>query len=218
VARALIRISGVPIAAPSANLSGKPSPTTAKHVIEDMTGRIPMIIDGGDASVGLESTVISIVGDTIRLLRPGYVTLNDLKTVTDKVEVSSAVLSSLSADEKPESPGMKYRHYAPSAPVIMVYGKDENVLKFFREKYSEGCGILCFDEDLEFISPSSERVVSLGKQNDLYSQANRLFSSLRKFDEMNVKTIYARHTSSDELGLAISNRLLRACAFEKIEV
>ena len=220
VARALIRVSGCPIAAPSANLSGRPSPTEADHVIEDMQGRIPMILDGGACEVGLESTVIALNGDEIRLLRPGYVTLEDLQSVTKKVTVSDAVLSALEKDVKPESPGMKYRHYAPKAPVTMVFGREERVLDFFIEKMGEGCGILCFDEDIPLLHGQGfdQNVISFGSKKDLLSQASGLFDALRKFDSVAVPQIFTRQTSRDELGLAISNRLLRACAFSTIEV
>ncbi len=218
VARALIEAAGVPIAAPSANLSGKPSPTTAEHVIADMNGRIDMIIDGGCADVGLESTVISLKDDGIHLLRPGFVTYEDLLTVTDQVIISPAVLEMLKSTDRPESPGMKYRHYAPEASVTMVSGREEKVIDFFREKLSKGCGILCFDEDLELLSANHPNVLSFGSKYDLASQANRLFDALRSFDRIDVKEIYARQTSTHALGLAISNRLLRACAFKQIEV
>ena len=220
VARALIRVSGCPIAAPSANLSGRPSPTSAAHVFEDMNGRIPMILDGGDAEVGLESTVISLKGDEIHLLRPGFVTAEDLRTVTDKVVISPAVLSALEQGVKPESPGMKYRHYAPKSPVTMVFGEEGKVLDFFREKLSEGCGILCFDEDVSLFNTlgNAQNVISFGSKSDLLSQAAGLFDALRRFDSVSVPHIYTRETSRDELGLAISNRLLRACAFDCIEV
>jgi len=220
VARALIRVSGCPIAAPSANLSGRPSPTEASHVIEDMNGKIPMIIDGGECEVGLESTVISLKGDEIHLLRPGFVTAEDLKQVTEKVIISSAVLSALEQSAKPESPGMKYRHYAPKAPVTMVFGEDESVLDFFSEKLLEGCGILCFDEDREHLlrDGDNKNVISFGSKYDLLSQAAGLFDALRKFDSISVPQIFTRQTATDELGLAISNRLLRACAFHSIEV
>ncbi len=220
VARALIRVSGRPIAAPSANLSGRPSPTEANHVIEDMSGRIPMILDGGESEVGLESTVISLDGDQIRLLRPGFVTLEDLKSVTDHVIVSDAVLSALQQDQKAESPGMKYRHYAPKSPVTMVFGSEDRVIEFFIEKISEGCGILCFEEDLEFLRGKGfdQNIISFGSKDDLLSQASGLFDALRKFDSVSVPQIYTRQTKQDDLGLAISNRLLRACAFHSIEV
>lgn len=220
VARSLIRVSGCPIAAPSANRSGRPSPTEACHVVEDMDGRIPMILDGGACEVGLESTVIALNGDSIRLLRPGFVTLEDLKSVTENVIVSGAVLSALEQGEKPESPGMKYRHYAPKAPVTMVFGSEERVISFFLEKIQDGCGILCFDEDLEFLKGRGfdQNIISFGSENDLLSQASGLFDALRKFDSISVPQIYTRQTKQDKLGLAISNRLLRACAFSSIEV
>lgn len=220
VARALIRVSGCPIAAPSANLSGRPSPTAASHVVEDMNGRIPMILDGGESEVGLESTVISLKGDEIHLLRPGFVTAEDLRQVTHKVVISPAVLSALEQGVRPESPGMKYRHYAPKAPVTMVFGKEQNVLDFFREKLFEGCGILCFDEDVSELNKLGfeQNVISFGSRSDLLSQASGLFDALRRFDTVSVPHIYTRETTHDELGLAISNRLLRACAFNCIEV
>ena len=220
VARALIRVSGCPIAAPSANLSGRPSPTSAAHVEEDMNGRISMILDGGDAEVGLESTVISLKGDEIHLLRPGFVTAEDLRTLTDKVIISPAVLSALEQGVRPESPGMKYRHYAPKSPVTMVFGEEEKVLAFFREKLIDGCGILCFDEDISALKCEGfdQNVISFGSRFDLLSQASGLFDALRRFDSVSVPHIYTRETSRDELGLAISNRLLRACAFNCIEV
>ncbi len=220
VARALIRVAGCPIAAPSANLSGRPSPTSAAHVEEDMAGRIPMILDGGEAEVGLESTVISLKGDVIHLLRPGFVTAEDLRTVTDKVVISPAVLSALEQGARPESPGMKYRHYAPKSPVTMVFGDEDKVLDFFRKKLAEGCGILCFDEDAPslMLRGFEENVISFGSRFDLLSQAAGLFDALRRFDSVSVPHIYTRETSRDELGLAISNRLLRACAFNCIEV
>ncbi len=220
IARAFIKTCGRPIAAPSANLSGKPSPTTAEHVYEDMNGRIPMILDGGACEVGLESTVISLKGDEIHLLRPGFVTVEDLREVTEKVIVSKAVLSSLEKNQKPESPGMKYRHYAPKSPVTMVKGREEDVLLFFKKKLSEGYGVLCFDEDFEFLAPFSEnnKLISFGSKYDLLSQACMLFDALRKFDCLDAEHIFARATCQTELGLAISNRLLRACAFDIIEI
>jgi len=218
IARALIRKSGVPIAAPSANRSGKPSPTSAAHVIEDLDGRVDMIIDGGTSKVGLESTVIALKGDWIHLLRPGFVTAEDLFTITDKVKISDSVLPALQTDEKPESPGMKYRHYAPSVPVTVVKGEDRDVIAFFRKKCIEGCGILCFLEDLPQIGLSSDRICSFGSRFDLNSQANSLFGALRYFDGSHVTRVYARAPTQKDLGLAISNRLFRACAFDFIDI
>ena len=217
VARALIRLSGVPIVAPSANRSGKPSPTTAEHVYYDMNGRIPCIIDGGPCDVGLESTVIALKEDGIHLLRPGAVTRDMLSELGEKVIVSDDVLSEVKSGEKVESPGMKYRHYAPNSPCTMVDGDPDKVIAFLREKLSVGCGVLCFDEDLSRLGVSP-RVLSLGKQNDLSAQAHGLFYALRRFDEMGVPHIYVRKTADTALGLAVTNRLLRACAFDVIKL
>lgn len=217
VARALIRMSRVPIAAPSANRSGKPSPTTAQHVLDDMDGRIPCVIDGGPCSVGLESTVIALKEDGIHLLRPGAITKEDLSLFGENVIVSEAVLSNASSAGPVESPGMKYRHYAPAAPCSMVDGSDESVRAFFRKKLESGCGVLCFEEDLSFL-PESERVISFGKREDLNSQARSLFDALRRFDGMPITHIYARKTRASSLGLAVTNRLLRACGFDVIKL
>lgn len=216
IAHDLIFEAGVPIAAPSANLSGRPSPTSFSHVYEDMFGKIEMIIDGGNCEVGLESTVVSIKDGKIRLLRPGFITYEMLSEIAE-VEMDKAVLSAISKDAKPESPGMKYRHYAPLSPVTMIKGKDEEVIAFFNEEIRKGNGILCFEEDLPFLE-KSEKIVTFGKKNDYLSQANSLFDSLRKFDSMNVGHIFARFTEHDNLGLAVSNRLLRACAFDIKEI
>lgn len=216
VAHRLIELAGVPIAAPSANRSGRPSPTRAAHVTEDMNGRIDMILDAGEADVGLESTVISLKGDRITLLRPGFITLDDLLSVTPNVEVNPAVLSTLKNGELAESPGMKYRHYAPAAPVTIVRGSNEAVLTFFTERLKGGAAVLCFQEDLARLNDPawSERVVSFGSENDLQEQAHSLFDALRSFDHRGVSHIYARETASNGLGLALTNRLLRACAFD----
>ncbi len=217
VARALIRLSGVPIAAPSANRSGRPSPTSAQHVWEDMNGRIPCIIDGGNCSVGVESTVVALKEDGIHLLRPGAVTPEMLEELGERVILSKAVLSAVTPDQKVESPGMKYRHYAPKAPCTMVEGTDEDVLSFFAKKKKEGCGILCFEEDLASIG-KSDFVLTFGKKNDKEGQAYALFDALRRFDRLELPHIYARKTDETSIGLAVTNRLLRACAFDVIRV
>lgn len=218
VARDLIRLSGVPIAAPSANRSGRPSPTIARHVLDDMEGRIPMIIDGGPCQVGLESTVIALKEDGIHLLRPGAVTREMLMDLGERVIISEAVLNKITPDEKVESPGMKYRHYAPIAPCTMVDGSCDQVIEFFRDQLKQGSGVLCFDEDLPLLGEDHERVISLGKKEDLNGQAHVLFDALRCFDEMRVSHIYTRKTSEDSLGLALTNRLLRACAFDILKL
>ena len=148
VTRNIIRAAGVPVAAPSANTSGRPSPTTAEHVLEDLYGKVPYIIDGGQSDVGLESTIVlpDAVENAVTVLRPGGITPKDLAGVCDRVVLDKALTEQLKEGERPLAPGMKYRHYAPKAPVVGVRGENDAVCKFFEEKLSSGCGVLCFDE------------------------------------------------------------------------
>lgn len=211
IAHELIRLCGVPIAAPSANLSGKPSPTSAKYVEEDMMGRVDMIIDGGECEIGLESTIVAINGDSLTLLRPGAITYDALQCVCDKVEIAPAVLNKLAENEKPLSPGMKYRHYAPGADFVLLDGTDKDVLSFMiMEQKTSGHAILCYDEELNLLNP--ELSISIGKKDDLAEQAKRLFSALREADKLGAKKIYAHLPVLDGLGLALYNRMIRAAA------
>jgi len=208
-----------PIAAPSANTSGRPSPTAAEHVLEDMNGRIPCIIDGGKARIGLESTVVSLLGDKVRVLRPGGVTVEMLKSLCgeENVVTDEGVFGKLKEGVKPLSPGMMYRHYAPKAPVKAVRGTDEAVLRFFKERFDEGAGILCWTEDAKVL-PANRRIVPIGGSDDHEEQARMLFDALRSFDDMDVSSIYARCPDKGGMGLAVYNRLLRACSFEVMEI
>ena len=213
VARKLIELSGVPVAAPSANISGKPSPTTAQHVIADMTGKADVIIDAGSCSVGLESTVVSLCYDVPRLLRPGGFTYEMLAELLGEVEISDAVLASLKEGQQPESPGMKYKHYAPEAKVILVKGNEESIRKFLSEKFAEkNTGIICYDNDIDI---ESTRIIKVGSRTDNGMYAERMFDALRCTDKMTgVDTVYAvlpKDTSG--ISLAIYNRMLRAAAF-----
>ncbi len=212
VAHALIEASGVPIAAPSANISGKPSPTSAGYVIEDMGGRVDMIIDGGESEIGLESTIVS-VGESgeLTLLRPGGITYDALCCVCDRVSIAPAVLHSLAENERPLSPGMKYKHYAPDASFTLLEGDEESVLDFFiREQRDGGAVILCYDEELPFLDPA--RSIAIGRRDDLAMQAKRLFTSLRDADKLGASAIYAHMPSKQGLGLALYNRMIRAAA------
>ncbi len=216
IAHELIEKSGCPIAAPSANLSGKPSPTSFDHVIKDMSGRADAIIDGGKCTIGLESTVIILNGSKTELLRPGKITYEELKQIIPHISINNAVKNKC-VDNKPASPGMKYRHYAPQSPVFLIAGTDENVIDFLKNKQqNEKCGILCFEEDLNFLLP--ENVLSFGKHDDQNTQARELFDRLRQFDDMNVEKIYSRLPSEYGVGLAVYNRLIRAAGFEIINV
>ena len=211
VANKLIEIAGIPIAAPSANTSGKPSPTSAKHVFDDMNGKIPLILDGGECEVGVESTVISITDNSIVLLRPGAVTVEMLKTVCENVTVANAVKEELKQGETALSPGMKYKHYAPSADLYLVNDKAIDFIKFVKEKQkTENCAIMCYDEEISLLE--NKNLLPVGKRDDVKEQTKRLFDLLRKADEIGVETVYAHLPSDDGDSLAIYNRMIRACA------
>ncbi|MBO7376568.1 MAG: threonylcarbamoyl-AMP synthase, partial [Clostridia bacterium] len=208
-ANKLIATAGVPIAAPSANLSGKPSPTNASDVIKDMTGRVDMIIDGGDSEIGLESTIVKLDGGNGLLLRPGAVTVDALSCVLENVTVAPAVLGVLGENEKPLSPGMKYRHYAPDAPCVLLEGEDGAVLEFLKNAPADAV-ILCYTEEVAALS--GHKIIDVGGRSDLKTQAHRLFSALRDADRMGASIIYAHKPTTDGLGLALYNRMLRAAA------
>ena len=211
-ARAIIKASGVPLAAPSANLSGSPSPTNAKYVFDDMDGRIPLIIDGGSCEIGVESTVISFAEDPPRLLRPGGVTLEEMTELIGEITVDKAVLDRLQDGAVAASPGMKYKHYAPKADITLIKS-DFAEFKMLIES-ENGVTALCFDgEGEQFNCP----FVEYGDENDGYSQSARLFDALRELDEMGAEKVYARCPDTNGMGLAVYNRLIRACGF-KIKV
>ena len=217
VARRLIELSGVPIAAPSANTSGRPSPTKAEHVIEDLMGKVDMIIDGGDCEVGLESTIVMLDGDGIKMLRPGGVTLSDLERISDNVTLDRAIKEKLSANEKPLAPGMKYRHYAPKVPVVLLQGEDGKVRERLFTEYKKGrAGIIAYAED-GFEKGTLVRV--LGSKDDKPEMARTLFDSLRYFDGVEgIDVIYSRLPDEKDIGLAIVNRLIKASGYTVIEV
>lgn len=211
VAHALIEKAGIPIAAPSANLSGRPSPTCAAHVASDMTGRVDMIIDGGMCDIGLESTIVKLDGEKATLLRPGAITYDALRCVCSEVVVADAVAHQLKANERPLSPGMKYKHYAPASPFVLLEGDAPDVLRFFKQaQATENCAILCYDEESSELSPKN--LLSVGKKEDLATQAHRLFDALRRTDDMHVDIIYGHLPPMEGLGLALYNRMIRAAA------
>ena len=211
VAKRLIELSDIPIAAPSANLSGKPSPTCAAHVAQDMDGRVDVLIDGGECDIGLESTIVSISGESLTLLRPGGITYDALCMVCENVKVADAVLNRLADNERPLSPGMKYRHYAPTAPVVLLKGKYERVLAYLQEaQRGEHCAILCYDEEVPLLPHG--KLISIGPKEDIAVQAKRLFCALREADGTDAQIIYAHLPTTDGIGLALYNRLIRAAA------
>lgn len=216
VTLAIIAAAGVPVAAPSGNLSGRPSPTCARHMIEDMDGRIDGIVDGGACGVGVESTIIDLTGEMPRLLRPGGLPLEALREVLGEVAVDKAVLAPLAAGEKPKAPGMKYRHYAPKAPVTVVTGDSRATATYIRERAGERTGVICFEEYCGLFAGCA--VESIGLSDDQAEQARRIFDALRAFDETDVTAIYAQCPGDDGLGLAIANRLKKAAGFHVIEL
>lgn len=217
-AQAIIDAAGVPLAAPSANLSGKPSPTSAQHVMRDLSGRIPMIIDGGECEVGLESTVISLVGEVPVLLRPGGVTLKQLREALGRVDVNPKILEEVADDEAVASPGMKYKHYAPAAPVIIVDGTADAFYNYIKEQSrNKKIAVLCFEEEAFLFEALPVTTISYGRLANPSELAHGLFSALRKLDEISPDVIYAREPEcSDGIELAVVNRLSRAAAFERI--
>ncbi len=212
-ALALIRMSGCPIAAPSANRSGSPSPTTAKHVMDDMDGRIAAVIDGGLCDVGVESTVICFDdAETIHILRPGLISAEDLEPFAAHVYVDEAVYQQIAADAKVASPGMKYRHYAPHAKIIPVDAPDFAAFaEFVRAHNTEGTYCLLFDSDPEIAGIPCMRYGDSGRE-----QAHFLFLRFRELDEAHAATVYVRMPKKNGTDLSVYNRLMRAAGFEVI--
>ena len=215
VALALLREAGVPVAAPSANRSGRPSCTCAQDVREDMDGRVDGIVDGGPCAVGVESTILDLTCDPPRLLRPGGLPLEELEAVLGHVEIDQAVTAPLKAGEQPKAPGMKYRHYAPKAPVTVVAGGPEASAEEIARRLRPGDGVICFDE----FAPrfAGHTVETLGPKGDKSVQAQRLFDALRAFDSVEVGQIYAQCPNHRGLGLAIGNRLKKAAGFHIVD-
>lgn len=207
-ARAIITGAGVPLAAPSANLSGSPSPTNAKYVFSDMKGRIPLIIDGGACKIGVESTVITFAEDIPKLLRPGGITLEEMTELIGEITVDDAVLNKLKDGETASSPGMKYKHYAPKADITLVKSDFESFKKLVESE--KNATALVFDGEGEKLCCP---FVEYGDINDAYSQSARLFDALRELDELGAGKVYARCPDIKGMGLAVYNRLIRSCGF-----
>ena len=215
IARAIISGCGFPLAAPSANTSGKPSPTCASHVTEDLDGKIDAIVNSGECSVGIESTVITLATDIPRLLRPGGITPEMLTEVLGEIEIDDAVYNKLHEGAEAASPGMKYKHYSPDAKVLIVKGSFDNYKKYIEDTAEEGDVALCFEEEVNNLKI---KCITYGRKDDPSSQAKNIFDALRKVDEEKAKTVYARFPENEGIGLAVFNRLIRAAAFNIIEV
>lgn len=215
IARKLISAAGVPIAAPSANVSGKPSPTKAEHVRYDLESKVDMIIDGGECTFGLESTIVKIENGKITLLRPGAITLDMLCALFDNVEVANAVTDKLEEGARPLSPGMKYRHYAPSAPLYLLDGNSEKRLAYCAAADKDTL-LMVFDEEAELFQ--AHKTITLGKKEDESSQAKRLFAALREADKAECKKILAPLPAKSGISLALYNRMIRAAAHNIIKL
>lgn len=223
VAAALIKSSGVYVAAPSANKSGRPSTTKAEHVIEDLDGRVDVIIDGGAATIGLESTIVDLTGEVPLILRPGYITAEQLAEVLGEVRFDEAVLKrSPSENVVAKAPGMKYRHYAPKAPLYIVEGRNEEVIRYINaeavKNAAEGriTGILATEETKKCYTGGM--VFCVGERANAESIAAGLFDTLRSFDETGVSVIYSESFADNPLGTAIMNRLLKAAGYHIIQL
>ena len=220
VALALIRESGF-IAAPSANASGRPSPTTAEHVKEDLSGRIDMILDGGSVGIGVESTILDLTEEIPTILRPGFITSAELSEVIGEVRIDPGIIAEDSA-VRPKAPGMKYRHYAPKAELILVSGAREDVIEkinsLTKTALSEGqkAGIIATEETKEDYPDGI--VLSIGSRLREETIAQHLFGILRRFDEMGVEIIYSECFEEEGIGLAIMNRLRKAAGQRMIKV
>jgi len=214
ITRDIIALSGCPIAAPSANISGKPSTTTADHVLHDHNGRIDAVVDGGPCRVGLESTIVDLTEQPPRLLRPGGITPEQLRSVLGALTVDKAVTAALQKDEVAKAPGMKYRHYAPDCQVIIVTGSREKAAKCIHDLYKTGDRVLCFEEELPLYADCAP--LSYGLEADVETLSAGLFAALRILDDPTVNKVYARCPEGDGLALAIQNRLGKAAAFTKI--
>ena len=231
VANRLIALAGVPVAAPSANTSGRPSPTTAQHVLQDMDGRIDMIIDGGPVGIGVESTIVDVSVETPTVLRPGAITMEMLEEVLGEVQIDPAILGPVSADLRPKAPGMKYKHYAPKADLTLVEPEDgdmespdslermtEKVRQLAEEKLAEGfrVGIICTDESRQTYPKGLVR--SIGSRTRRETVAHNLYALLREFDDLKADYIFFESFPEDHLGQAIMNRLSKAAGYHIVKV
>lgn len=213
---AIIQAAGRPVAAPSANTSGRPSCTTAQEVLEDVGGKIAGVVDGGPCSVGVESTILDLTVTPPRLLRPGGMPLEALEAVCGEIAIDAATLRPMEAGEQPRAPGMKYRHYAPKAPVTVITGDPAQTADYIARQADGQTGVLCFAEFQDRF-PSSV-VASLGSMEDKGEQARRVFSDLRFFDQTPVCRIFAQCPDTQGLGLAVANRLKKAAGFHVISL
>ena len=215
VTREIIRLAGVPVAAPSANISGKPSTTTAQHVLHDHDGRIDAVVDGGSCRVGLESTIVDLTGDRPRLLRPGGVTPEELTEVLGDLVIDKAVTAQIDKDAVVKAPGMKYKHYAPDCDVVIVSGSREKAAQYIHKHFESGDRVLCFEEELPLYEGCNP--LSYGREDDVDSLSAGLFAALRILDDPHIGMVFARCPVGGGVAYAVQNRLKKAAAFHIID-
>ena len=215
VTRAIIRLSGVPIAAPSANLSGKPSTTTAAHVLHDHDGKIDAIVDGGPCRVGVESTIVDLTDEHPRLLRPGGITPEQLTQVLGELVIDKAVTAQIDKDAVVKAPGMKYRHYAPQEPVVIVSGSREAASRYIHRHFVPGDRVLCFAEELPLYADCAP--LAYGTEADVNTLSAGLFAALRELDDPRIHQVYARCPVGGGVAYAVQNRLKKAAAFHIVD-
>lgn len=215
VTREIIRLSGVPIAAPSANISGKPSTTTAQHVLHDHDGKIAAIVDGGPCRVGVESTIVDLTEERPRLLRPGGIGPEQLLTVLGDLVVDKAVTAPIDKDAVVKAPGMKYRHYAPAEPVVIVSGSREKAAQYIHRHFTPGDRVLCFEEELPLYADCAP--LSYGKEADVNTLSAGLFAALRELDDPKIHQVFARCPVGGGVAYAVQNRLRKAAAFHIVD-
>ena len=215
VTREIIRLSGVPIAAPSANLSGKPSTTTAQHVLHDHDGKIAAVVDGGSCRVGVESTIVDLTEDRPRLLRPGGITPEQLLSVLGDLVVDKAVTAQIDKDAVVKAPGMKYRHYAPAEPVVIVAGSREKAAAYIHRHFTPGDRVLCFEEELPLYAGCNP--LAYGQEADANTLSAGLFAALRELDDPAIHQVYARCPVGGGVAYAVQNRLKKAAAFHIVD-
>ena len=213
--REIIRLAGVPIAAPSANLSGKPSTTTAQHVLHDMDGKIEAVVDGGPCRVGVESTIVDLTGQTARLLRPGGVTPEQLRALLGELIVDPAVTGEIAKDAVVRAPGMKYKHYAPAAEVIIVDGSRDAAASYIAARFRPGDAVLCFAEELSCYAGLNP--TAYGREDDPASRSQGLFAALRALDDGSVQRIFARCPTGGGISVATRNRLRKSAGFHIVD-
>ena len=215
VTREIIRLSGCPIAAPSANISGKPSTTTAEHVLHDHSGKIDAVVDGGPCRVGLESTIVDLTEDRPRLLRPGGITPEQLLEVLGDLVVDKAVTAQIDKDAVVKAPGMKYRHYAPDCQVVIVSGSREKAANYIRKHFEPGDRVLCFEEELPLYEGCDP--LSYGREDHVETLSAGLFAALRVLDDPHIGMVFARCPVGGGVAYAVQNRLKKAAAFHIID-